>query len=165
MRIKVKKFRMRPRQCYLCYEYGHISKFCTSKPKCKVCSSEDHLDVTCTEEEFCFHCNGNHSPAFRRCPRYRFEDDVVETAHNEHVSIGSAKRIVMAANSSELSTYASAIKILKKKEQLLKQASKNARNRYTSQTDDTHAKQTSNITPSKEMLDQVKLFTLKKSLM
>ena len=46
-------------------------------------------------------------------PRYRFEEEVVETANNEHISIGSAKRIVMAANSSENSTYVSAIRKLK----------------------------------------------------
>ena len=58
---------------------------------------------------------GNHSPASRRCPRYRFEEVVVETANNEHISIGSAKRIVMAANSSENSTHASAIKKIKER--------------------------------------------------
>ena len=73
--------------------------------KCKVCSSVN----LCEKEEFCFHRDGNHSPASRWCPRYRFEEEV-ETANNEHISIGSAKRIVMAANSSENSTYASAIK-------------------------------------------------------
>ena len=68
----------------------------------------------CEKEEFCFHCDGNHSPA-SRCPRYRFEEEVVETANNEHISIGSAKRIVMAANSSENSTYASAIKKIRER--------------------------------------------------
>ena len=64
-------------------------------------SSVNLCGKTCEKEEFCFHCDGNHSPASRRCPRYRFEEEVVETANNEHISIGSAKRIVMAANSSQ----------------------------------------------------------------
>ena len=149
IRIKVKKYKIRPRQCYLCYEYGHISKYCISKPKCKVCSGEDHRDVTCNEEEFCFHCNGNHSPAFRRCPRYRFEEEIIETAYNEHVSIGSAKRIVMAANPSESSTYASVLKNIKKKE-ILKQASKKARNRNFMPQHDTPANSTLNITLAEE---------------
>ena len=73
------------------------------------------VEKTCEKEEFCFHCDGNHSPASRRYPRYRFEE-VGETANNEHISIGSAKRIVIAANSSENSTYASAIEKLKNAE-------------------------------------------------
>ena len=72
-------------------------------------------EKTCEKEEFCFHCDGNHSLASRRCPGYRFEEENFETANNEHISIGSAKRIVMAANSSENSTYASAIKKIKER--------------------------------------------------
>ena len=84
--------------------------------KCKICSSVNLCEKkTRKKKEFCFHCDGNHSPASRRCPRYRFEEEVVETANNEHISIGSAKRIVMAANSSENSTYTSAIKKIKER--------------------------------------------------
>ena len=114
-RIKVKKFRAKPTQCHICFEYGHVKKYCPNKDseKCKVCSSVNLCGEACEKEEFCFHCDGNHSPVSRKCPRYRFEEDVVETANNEHISIGSAKRIVMAANSSENSSYASAIKRIK----------------------------------------------------
>ena len=113
-RIKVKKFRAKPTQCHNCYEYGHIRKYPNEdSTKCKVCSRVNLCEKTCEKEEFCFHCDGNHSPASRWCPRYRFKEEVVETANNEHISIGSAKRIVMAANSSENSTYTSAIKKLK----------------------------------------------------
>ena len=115
-RIKVQKLKAKPTQCHICYEYGHIRKYCPNEDstKCKVCSSINLCGKICEKEEFCFHCDDNHSPASRRCPRYRFEEEVVETANNEHISIGSAKRIVMAANSSENSTYASAIKKIKK---------------------------------------------------
>ena len=66
-RIKAKKFRAKPTQCYNCYEYGHIWKYCPNEDstKCKVCSSVN----LCEKEEFCFHCDGNHSPASRRFPR------------------------------------------------------------------------------------------------
>ena len=100
-RIKVKKFRAKPTQCHNCYENGHIRKYCPNEDstKCKVCSSVNLCGKTCEKEEFCFHCDGNHSPASRWYSRYRFEEEVVETANNEHINIGSAKRIVMAANS------------------------------------------------------------------
>ena len=108
-RIKVKKFRAKPTQCHNCYEYGHIRKYCPNEDSTNARFAPVSIFVknkTCEKEEFCFHCDGNHSPASRRCPRYRFEDEVVETANNEH-------RVVMAANSSENSTYASAIKKIK----------------------------------------------------
>ena len=101
-KINVKKLRAKPSQCHNCYEYGHIRKYCPNEDsaKCKVCSSVNLCVKTCEKEEVCFHCDGNHSPASRWCPRYRFEEEVVETANSGHISIGSAKRIVMAANSS-----------------------------------------------------------------
>ena len=116
-RIKVKKFNAKTTQYHNCYEYGHIRKYCPNEDstKCKICSSVNLCEKTCDKEELCFHCDGNHSPASRRCPRYRFEEEVVETANNEHISLGTAKRIVMAANSSENSTYAAAIKKIKER--------------------------------------------------
>ena len=70
-RIKVKKFRAKPTQCHNCYEYGHIRKYCPNEDstKCKACSSVNLCGKTCEKEEFLFHCDGNHFPASRRCPR------------------------------------------------------------------------------------------------
>ena len=68
----------------------------------------------CTAPNFCFHCEGAHSPNSRQFPRYRFEQEVKETAETEHISIGSAKRKVLGANKTPNSSYAAIAKDLRK---------------------------------------------------
>ena len=113
--IKVKKARSNPRQCHNCFEYGHILKHCKACKRCKVCSSEhDVWDNACTLNKHCFHCKGNHSPSSRECPRHLFEQEVMEFANNQYISLGSAKRQVMGANKHRESTYASVLSQMKK---------------------------------------------------
>ena len=112
VRIKVKKFRMNPSQCHRCFEYGHVVAKCNNKKKCYVCSAEHDNWEHCESERYCFLCKGNHSPNSRECPRKLFEQEVVEKAHNEHISIGSAKRLILNANKNPQSSFASAIKAM-----------------------------------------------------
>ena len=108
--IKVKRARANPKQCHNCFEYGHILKQCQSRKRCYVCSAEhDVWDDDCTLERYCFHCKGSHSPNSRECPRHLFEQEVLEVANNQYISIGSAKKQVMGANKHREATYASAI--------------------------------------------------------
>ena len=60
-----------------------------------------------------FFCDGNHSPLSNECSRKKFEREVIETANVERISIGSAKRQMMAANRSENSSYAAAVRKIK----------------------------------------------------
>ena len=111
--LSVKKFKQRPMQCHKCYEYGHTALKCQNRQKCYVCSKEHDLNGQCSAENFCFHCNGGHSPNSRICRRYNFEQDALELANTECISIGSAKRKLKGANRSPDSTYASVIKNMK----------------------------------------------------
>ena len=66
----------------------------------------------------------------RNCPTYKFEQEVVEVANDNHISIGSAKRQVKGANKSPNSSYATAAKHLNIGKDKLSQTNvnKNARN-------------------------------------
>ena len=59
------------------------------------------------------HCEGDHSPQSQICPRFRFESEITQIAHNEHVSYGKAKNMLMGANKSPDSTYAKIITQIK----------------------------------------------------
>ena len=114
VRIKVKKSRANPKQCHNCFEYGHIASDCNNDKRCYVCSSEhEEWDDICSLDRHCYHCKGSHSPNSRECPRRQFEQEIMEVANNQHISIGSAKRQVMGANKRGESTYASIIKQMK----------------------------------------------------
>ena len=97
-RVKVKKFLPSPKQCRQCLEYGHIINFCPNKKRCPICSIEFEEHHNCSEIKYCFHCNSDHGPSERVCPRNKFEREIVIIAENEHISIGSAKRRVLGAN-------------------------------------------------------------------
>ena len=112
-RIKVKKYYRRPTQCFKCYEYGHGHDKCKNYRKCSHCSGEHEPVENCANTSHCFLCEGEHSPKSRNCPRYKFEQEVLDVANNQFISIGSAKQIVMGANKSPDSTYAKIIKALK----------------------------------------------------
>ena len=114
-RIKVKKFYRRPTQCFKCYEFGHGYDKCKNTRKCPHCSGTHEPVDHCTNPGHCFLCEGDHSPKSRNCPRYLFEQEALEIANNQFISIGSAKQIVMGANKTPDSTYAKVIKALKTK--------------------------------------------------
>ena len=130
LRVRVKKYRARPTQCYNCLEYGHIISRCFNLKKCNVCSQQHQEWGACEQPPYCFHCTGTHSPTSKECPRNRFEQEVVDTAQNQHISIGSAKRQVMAANRDPCSSYALAIKKMKSSNPIRKQ------NHYHNKTKD-----------------------------
>ena len=58
-------------------------------------------------------CDGDHSPRSRNCPRYQFEQEVLDVANNQYISIGSAKQVVMGANKTPNSSYAKVIQTMK----------------------------------------------------
>lgn len=112
-RMQVKKYKRSPRQCRKCFEYGHIQNSCDNNKRCPVCSAEHDNFDDCKAARYCFLCKGDHTPNSRACPRYKFEQEVLAVADNEHISISEAKRTVMGANKSANTTYASVIKLMK----------------------------------------------------
>ena len=112
IRIKVKKYKLNPTQCRSCFEYGHIASRCSLSPRCNNCSGL-HQSDNCNKSKFCFQCSGAHSPTDKRCPRYKFEQEIRETVHTNHVSVGEAKKLVLNANKSPTSTFSSVLQGLK----------------------------------------------------
>ena len=114
IRMKVRKYRPSPMQCHNCFVYGHTLANCSSPKKCYVCSGEhDDWESVCSLPKHCFHCKSSHSPNSKDCSRFKLEQSIVEAANDQHISIGSAKRLIMGANKDANSTYSLAMKQLK----------------------------------------------------
>ena len=113
LQFRIRKFKLRPQQCYKCFEYGHVMEKCKSNTRCNKCSMEmSNAEHDCNNYH-CFHCKGDHSPQSQVCPRFQFEREITEIAHNEHISYGRAKNKLMGANKSPDSTYAKVISQIK----------------------------------------------------
>ena len=113
VRMRVRRFRPNPKQCKNCFEYGHFVDNCRNSRRCSRCSATHVLSNDCSKQYFCYLCDGRHSPMSNECPRKKFEREILDTADVERISIGSAKRQVMGANSNPNSSYANIIKNLK----------------------------------------------------
>ena len=92
--LKVKPYRAKPMQCLNCMDYGHPHKYCKeAHSRCGRCSSVSHSREMCdNDEEYCFHCSGSHSPTNKSCPRYKKEEEILDLADRERISIGDARR-------------------------------------------------------------------------
>ena len=91
--LTVKPFVERPLQCFRCYDFGHGKKGCTNGPRCGHCSAVDcdHTTRECVGAAFCHHCKDGHAVNSRQCPKYRLEQEVLELANSQHISLGSAR--------------------------------------------------------------------------
>ena len=125
--ITVKKYKPKPRQCHKCLEFGHIKSACRNFARCSRCS-EEHEEEECTKDVSCLNCGDQHRPLSKLCPRFGLEQEILEVADTEHISIGSAKRQVMAANEEPGSTYASAVRKMKVKNAKKKSVPENRNN-------------------------------------
>ena len=112
LHLRVRQFVDRPLQCFSCFGYGHGSKNCTEAPRCGNCSQLDaHSTAECTADAYCFYCREGHQLRSRQCPRYRLEQDILQLANSQFISIGSARRELLyrQRDGSGAKSYASAL--------------------------------------------------------
>lgn len=96
--IPVHPYKQRPFQCYKCLEYGHITKYCPySSEKCKNCSGTEHGECTLTPK--CKHCKGDHKPFSKECREFKLQDEIVNKAYSEKISVGRAKFLLKKTKS------------------------------------------------------------------
>ncbi|MPC28636.1 hypothetical protein E2C01_021845 [Portunus trituberculatus] len=80
-------------RCFSCYGYGHGKSSCKEVSRCGNCSALDsHSEEHCNAAAYCFHCRDTHHVRSRQCPRYRLEQDILQLANSQFISLGSARR-------------------------------------------------------------------------
>ncbi|MPC68610.1 hypothetical protein E2C01_062812 [Portunus trituberculatus] len=89
--LRVRRFVSRPLQCFSCYWYDRGKRSCKEASRCGNCSalgsySEEHFDAV----SYCFHCHNAHQVRSRQCPRYCLQQDILQLANSQFISLGSA---------------------------------------------------------------------------
>ena len=80
------------KQCYNCFEYGHIQKFCKAPKKCLVCLEREH--GRCEKTAVCMNCRGNHTSLSKTCWMYQRERAIRKVMAYKNVAYITAKGIV-----------------------------------------------------------------------
>ncbi|MPC49260.1 hypothetical protein E2C01_043058 [Portunus trituberculatus] len=79
-------------RCFSCYGYGHGKSSCKEASRCGNCSALDsHSEEHYNAAAYCFHCRDTHQVRSRQCPRYRLEQDILQLANSQFISLGSAR--------------------------------------------------------------------------
>jgi hypothetical protein len=78
------KYSNKPAQCYKCFKFGHIAKYCKAEKQiCSQCGEEDHKYDNCpnrNKSPLCRNCKGDHSATSTDCSKYKeFQAKVQKT--------------------------------------------------------------------------------------
>ena len=93
--LGVRLFVPRPRRCLGCQRFGHPQKYCRTKKRiCEKCGANSHPRKECKPPHFCINCNGEHSAASRKCPKYEFEQEVLRVRTEQKKSDRDARILV-----------------------------------------------------------------------
>ncbi|MPD04658.1 hypothetical protein E2C01_100356 [Portunus trituberculatus] len=91
--LRIRRFVSRPLQCFSCYGYCHGKSSCKEASRCSNCSALDsHSEEHCNATVYCIHCRDAHQVRSRQCPRYRLEQDILQLANTQFISLGSSRR-------------------------------------------------------------------------
>ena len=88
--LKVRSYTPPPVQCFECFRFGHVKKFCKSKPLCPLCGKDRH-EGDCTSPLLCVNCKGQHSARSRDCPKYKTEQEIMDIRTRDKISYGEAQ--------------------------------------------------------------------------
>ncbi|CAF4844888.1 unnamed protein product, partial [Rotaria socialis] len=65
----------KPSQCYKCFKYGHIAKYCKADSQiCSKCGEANHTYDVChnsSQHPICCNCKGQHVATSPDCPKYK----------------------------------------------------------------------------------------------
>lgn len=76
-RLPCEPFIQNPIQCFSCFRYGHITKYCKSKKLCNKCFHEDDDEHECNLVELkCLNCGGKHNSNSKSCPEYERQRNI-----------------------------------------------------------------------------------------
>ncbi|XP_062545232.1 uncharacterized protein LOC134211883 [Armigeres subalbatus] len=102
---RTEKYYPRPTQCYRCYEYQHISKFCKKEERCRTCGEKAHLESDeCSKEIKCINCDDNHISTSKACPIFRQEQQIIKIKTDKNISYTAARKQLI--NNNEKPSYA-----------------------------------------------------------
>lgn len=94
-KYKVGLYYDNPMFCKNCGQFGHTEKRCTVEKRCLKCGNDDHDTGACENPQKCVNCFKQHELIPRKCPIYKFEQNVIRYAAREQISVSAARKYGM----------------------------------------------------------------------
>ena len=101
---KVHPYIRQPTQCFKCFRYGHVAKFCRNKERCSMCGESHGEKVTTCEGIVprCANCKMSHKSVSRECTIYMKNKLVLEKVAIDNISISEARKLVFGRSNAPL---------------------------------------------------------------
>ena len=96
LRLPVDDYIPRPLRCHNCNQYFHTAMQCKARKRCPRCNGE-HAVTECTatvDQYTCRNCGGNHSAAYKECPRYQEIQETLVIQRRQGISYADAAKKV-----------------------------------------------------------------------
>lgn len=98
---KIVPYVPKPMRCDHCQRLGHTTKRCKSTiVVCSHCSGE-HVYSSCpnrAKPPKCHNCGGQHSAAYKKCPSYLQQQDILKLTSKQNITFQKAKELVKSIN-------------------------------------------------------------------
>lgn len=90
--LRVRPFVDNVLQCFNCYKFGYLIKYCKARPVCIACGEGFH--GKCQREWNCVNCGGRHKPTSKRCGVYQHNFEIKKIMAIENVPFKEAQEIM-----------------------------------------------------------------------
>lgn len=101
-RLKCEPFIQNPVQCFTCYKFGHITKYCSTKTSlCRKCFQIESKDHTCDLINLkCLNCHGAHNVNSKNCPELERQKNIKLLMSTRNMCFPEAAELVPSSKRS-----------------------------------------------------------------
>lgn len=86
-----------PVQCFSCFQFGHITKYCKNVKVCKQCYQKEDVNHMCNLSELkCINCNGPHNANSKFCPEYERQKSIKLLMSTRNLCFPEANSLIPA---------------------------------------------------------------------
>ncbi|CAF0736271.1 unnamed protein product [Adineta steineri] len=90
------KYNNKPAQCFKCFKFGHIAKYCKAEKQiCSRCAEENHTHINCPNlhgSPVCRNCKGGHTATSTECSKYKEFQQKIQKTIDQYSSTSKVAR-------------------------------------------------------------------------
>ncbi|CAF0992945.1 unnamed protein product [Adineta steineri] len=121
-KVEPATYNNRPCQCYKCFRYGHVAKYCKAENQvCSRCGTLNHKHENCpnnNQQPICCNCKGGHAATSTDCPKYKEYQQKIQKTIDQYSSTTKQIRTIQTCPSWKNTDDFPSLKIMDKTDQI-----------------------------------------------